>query len=86
MEKMIFHDGVLLNPSFMDYAMPTSIDIPPIEPIVVEVPSSNGPYGVRGSAEMPMIPVLAAVANAIHSATGVRLKEIPITRDKVIKK
>jgi xanthine dehydrogenase molybdenum-binding subunit len=86
MEKMIFHDGVLLNPSFMDYAMPTSIDIPPIEPIIVEVPSSNGPYGVRGSAEMPMIPVLAAVANAIRSATGVRLKEIPITRDKVIKK
>jgi xanthine dehydrogenase molybdenum-binding subunit len=86
MEKMIFHDGVLLNPSFMDYAMPTSIDIPPIEPIIVEVPSSNGPYGVRGSAEMPLIPVLAAVANAIRSATGVRLKEIPITRDKVIKK
>jgi xanthine dehydrogenase molybdenum-binding subunit len=85
MEKMIFHDGVLLNPGFMDYAMPTSIDIPPIEPVIVEVPSSNGPYGVRGSAEMPMIPVLAAVANAIHSATGVRLKEIPITREKIIK-
>jgi len=68
----------------MDYSIPTSLDIPPIVPIIVEVPSSEGPYGIRGSAEMPMIPVLAAVANAIHSATGIRVKEIPITRDKII--
>jgi len=85
MEKMIFDDGVLLNPGFMDYSIPTSLDIPKIVPIIVEVPSSDGPYGIRGSAEMPMIPVLAAVANAIHSATGIRIKEIPITRDKMLK-
>lgn len=85
MEKMIFDDGVLLNPGLMDYSIPTSLDIPKIEPIIVEVPSSDGPYGIRGSAEMPMIPVLAAVANAIHSATGIRIKEIPITREKVLK-
>jgi len=84
MEKMLFHDGVLVNPGFMDYSMPTSLDIPPIEPIIVEVPSVDGLYGVRGSAEMPMIPVLAAVANAIHSATGNRLKEIPMTRESII--
>jgi len=84
MEKMIFDDGILLNPGLMDYSIPTSLDIPPIEPIIVEVPSSDGPYGIRGSAEMPMIPVLSAVANAIHSATGIRVKEIPITRDKIV--
>lgn len=85
MEKMLFHDGILINPSFLDYSMPTSLDIPPIEPIIVEVPSVDGLYGIRGSAEMPMIPVLSAVANAIHSATGIRLKEIPITRESIIK-
>jgi xanthine dehydrogenase molybdenum-binding subunit len=74
MENYIFQNGIIQNPNFLDYRMPTALDLPFMEVLLVEVKSDIEPFGVRGVGEPPMIPTLAAVANAIHSATRVRLK------------
>jgi len=73
------------NTSLLDYRMPTAADVPPVETVLVEVGSPSGPYGIRAVGEPPMVPVLAAVANAIHSATGVRIKELPMTPEVILK-
>jgi CO/xanthine dehydrogenase Mo-binding subunit len=73
------------NPNFLDYRMPTAVDLPFINTLLVEVRSGIEPFGVRGVAEPPMIPVLATIANAIHSATGMRLKELPMTPETVLR-
>ena len=77
-------DGVMENPSFLDYRMPVASDLPMIETIIVEVPNPNHPYGVRGVGEVGIVPPLAAVANAIHDATGVRLRDLPMSPPKVL--
>jgi CO/xanthine dehydrogenase Mo-binding subunit len=84
MEEYIFDKGVMQNTSLLDYRMPTAADIPAVETVLVEVGSDAGPYGMRAVGEPPMIPVLAAIANAIHSATGVRIKELPMTPEVVL--
>ena len=81
-EGYIFKDGVLQNASLLDYRQPTAADVPNIDVGWVEVPS-DGPYGVRGVGEPPMVPSLAAMANAIHKATGARLKRLPMTPEAV---
>jgi CO/xanthine dehydrogenase Mo-binding subunit len=79
-EQMLYDDaGRLATASLLDYTLPGSAQVPPIEPVVVEIPSQSGPYGLRGVGEPPVIPVAAAVANAVSAATGRRLTEIPIT-------
>ena len=70
-------DGSLANASLLDYRMPTALDLPEIETILVEVPNPGHPYGVRGVGEVPIVPPLAAVANAIHDAAGVRVTALP---------
>jgi xanthine dehydrogenase molybdenum-binding subunit len=85
MENYIFEKGVMQNTTFLDYRMPTATDVPMIKVLIVEVDSSRGVYGLRHVGETPMIPVLAAVANAVHSATGVRFKELPLTPEAVLK-
>lgn len=75
--------GMLLNATLLDYRMPTALDVPPIEPVIVEVPASDGPYGIRGVGEAPIIPPLACLANAIYRATGARLKELPMTPEAI---
>lgn len=78
-EGLIFDDsGQLVTASLMDYALPRAAMVPPIDIILVEVKSENGPYGAKGIGEPPAIPGPAAVANAIKSATGVRISEIPV--------
>ena len=74
-----FYDenGVMRNGSLLDYRMPTTLDTPNIETIVVEVPHPGHPLGVRGVGECAIVPPLAAIANAIHDAIGVRLHELP---------
>ena len=72
-------DGVMENPSFLDYRMPVASDLPMIETIIVEVPNPRHPYGVRGVGEVGIVPPLAAVANAIHDATGVRMADLPMS-------
>jgi CO/xanthine dehydrogenase Mo-binding subunit len=76
-------DGQLLTSTLMDYALPHSQDIPTIAALLVEVPSGLGPFGARGVGEPPVVPVAAAIANAIHDATGARLTHIPMTPERV---
>lgn len=73
------------NASFLDYRMPTCLDVPLIETIIVEVPNPNHPYGVRGVGETPIVPPPAAVANAIYHAIGRRLTDLPMSPPKVWK-
>lgn len=78
-------NGKILNPNFTDYKIPTALDVPSImDPIIVEVPQPDGPFGARGIAEHTMIPVMPAVANAVENALGIRIKEVPITPEKII--
>jgi len=75
--------GTLLTASFSDYAIPKAMDVPPIHTVLVEVPSDFGPFGAKGVGEPPVIPVAAAVANAIADATGVRVSTLPITPERL---
>ena len=77
-------DGVMLNSSFLDYRMPTSLDLPKIETIVVEVPNVNHPFGVRGIGETGIVPPAPAVANAIADAIGARLYQTPMNPGRVL--
>ncbi|PPR31662.1 MAG: hypothetical protein CFH35_01526, partial [Alphaproteobacteria bacterium MarineAlpha9_Bin5] len=77
-------DGRLDNPGFLDYRIPVASDLPMIDTVLVEVPNPNHPYGVRGVGEVPIIPPMAAVANAISDALGVRLKDLPMSPPKVL--
>ncbi|MFH1568264.1 MAG: xanthine dehydrogenase family protein molybdopterin-binding subunit [Gemmatimonadota bacterium] len=77
-------DGSLANPTFLDYRMPTALDLPLVETILVEVPNEGSPHGIRGVGEVPIVPPMAAVANAICDAVGVRLTELPMSPDRVM--
>ena len=79
-------EGTMLNPTFLDYKLPTALDVPAIETVVVEVPSPHHPYGVRGVGENPVMPPPAAVANAIYRATGRRMDELPMTPTRILEK
>ena len=77
-EEYVYNDeGRMLNSSMLDYRMPTTLDLPEIETILVEVPNPGHPYGVRGVGEVPIVPPLAAVANAIYDAIGIRVRTLP---------
>ena len=84
-EYFMSDEGNVLNSSLLDYRMPTSLDMPMIEPVVVEVPNPGHPFGVRGVGESPLVPPLAAVANAIYDATGVRMNELPMSPGAISK-
>jgi len=77
-------DGQLLTSTLMDYALPLGKDIPTITALVVEVPSNLGPYGARGVGEPPVVPVAAAIANAIKDAVGARVTQMPMTPERVL--
>lgn len=83
-EEYWYNDkGQLMNASLLDYRMPTALDLPMIDTIMVEVPNPGHPYGVRGVGEVPIVPPAAALANAIYRATGVRMEELPMSPAKV---
>ena len=83
-EEYIYNqDGVMENAGFLDYRMPVALDLPMIEAVVVEVPNPKHPYGIRGVGENGIVAPLAAVANAIADATGVRLYSVPMSPPKV---
>jgi CO/xanthine dehydrogenase Mo-binding subunit len=63
--------------------MPVASDLPMIEPIIVEVPNPNHPYGVRGVGEVPIVPPMAAIGNAIAGATGIRMTDLPMSPPKL---
>ncbi|MCI0437886.1 MAG: xanthine dehydrogenase family protein molybdopterin-binding subunit [Chloroflexi bacterium] len=77
--------GVMRNSTLLDYRMPTSLDVPMIDTVIVEVPNPGHPFGVRGVGESPIVPPLAAIANAIHDATGVRLYNLPMNPAAIVK-
>lgn len=76
--------GQMLNSSFLDYRMPTSLDLPMIDTVIVEVANPSHPYGVRGVGETGIIPPPAAIANALYRAIGVRLNQLPMSPGKVL--
>ena len=76
--------GRMANSSFLDYRMPTTLDVPMIDAILVEVPNPGHPYGVRGVGEVPIVPPLAAVANAVADATGHRFTDLPLSPRRVV--
>jgi CO/xanthine dehydrogenase Mo-binding subunit len=84
-EEYVYNaDGVMENAGFLDYRMPVASDLPMIDTHIVEVPNPTHPYGVRGCGETPIVAPLAAVANAVRSATGVRIAELPLSPPRVL--
>jgi CO/xanthine dehydrogenase Mo-binding subunit len=85
-EEMIFDkEGRLLNPNLLDYRLMTTRDLPPIETIIVEVPSEEGPFGARIVGEPSIVAGLAAVGNAVAEATGTRVYDAPFTPERVLR-
>ena len=74
-----------MNPNFRDYVIPGPLDLPPIQPILVEPVEPNGPFGAKGIGEPALNPVPAAVANAIYNAIGVRFTDLPISPEKILR-
>ena len=85
-EEFIYDkNGRMDNAGFLDYRMPVASDLPSIDPIMVENPNPNHPYGVKGVGEISLVPALASIASAIAGATGKRLYELPMSPPKVLK-
>ena len=85
-EEYFFDDkGEMANSSFLDYRMPTSLDLPMIDTVIVEVANPGHPYGVRGVGEIPIVPPMAAMANAIYHAVGVRMDVLPMSPGNILK-
>ena len=84
-EEYFFDDsGKMMNPTFLDYRMPISLDLPMIDTVIVEVANPGHPYGVRGVGEVAIVPPMAAVGNAVSAATGNRMRSLPITPGKIL--
>ena len=77
-------DGRLQNTGFLDYRIPVASDVPMIDTVIVEVPNPSHPYGVRGIGETPIIPPMAAIANAVSQALDIRFTELPMSPPKVL--
>lgn len=84
-EKIVIDEGNNLSSLFADYLIPTAMDVPDVETIVLEVAEGKGPFGARGIGEAPVGPTAAAVANALADAVGVRLTELPMTPERVLR-
>ena len=78
-------DGRLANSSFLDYRMPTALDVPRIDTVMLEIPGDAHPFGMRGVGEVPIVPPMATIANAVSAATGVRMANLPITPGSIVK-
>ena len=86
MEYLVSRDGVILNPYLSTYLIPTSLDVPPrVKSVVLEYPDPIGPWGARGMAEMPFLPLAPAISAAIFDATGVWMDSQPFSAQKVVK-
>ena len=85
MEHLISHEGRIMNPFLSSYLIPTVLDVPlEVKSVILEYADPIGPFGARGMAEMPLIPLAPAIAAAVHDATGVWLDDIPMTPDRVV--
>jgi CO/xanthine dehydrogenase Mo-binding subunit len=84
-ERLILEKGEVMNPSFRDYKLLTAKDVIPIEPVIVETMDADGPYGAKGIGEPGLVPTAPAIANAIYDAIGVRIKDLPMTPERILK-
>ena len=83
-ENLIWKDGRVMNPTFLDYKIPTAKDVPEILMDLVEDGDPEGPFGAKGMAESSLIPTAPAIANAVYDAIGVRFRELPLTPERVL--
>jgi carbon-monoxide dehydrogenase large subunit len=83
MEEVAFDGGRTLNPTFLDYKIPTMVDVPDTDVIIVESGHDEGPYGAKGIGESAIAPVPAALGNAVYDAVGVQVKDLPIRAEKI---
>jgi xanthine dehydrogenase molybdenum-binding subunit len=84
-EELQVKEGRVLNPSLLDYRVPTALDVPKIEAVIVETEDPEGPFGAKGVGEQPTNPTAAAIANAVYDAIGIRIKSLPLTAEKVLR-
>jgi len=85
MEAQAFRKGVHKTPSMLDYKSPTTLETPEIHTMLVETDDPEGPFGAKEAGQGPLLPVMPAIANAVYQAVGVRVDELPITPDKILK-
>jgi CO/xanthine dehydrogenase Mo-binding subunit len=83
-EELVFSQGSIINPSLMDYKILSSLDTPVIEPIIIESPYENGPYGAKNAGEASTVATAPAVRNALVDALGVFIRDTPITPERVV--
>jgi CO/xanthine dehydrogenase Mo-binding subunit len=84
-EEYLFDaDGIMENAGFLDYRVPVASDLPMIDTQIIEVPNPSHPYGVRGVGETPIVAPLAAAANAVRDAIGIRLRELPMSPPRIL--
>ena len=84
-ERLILEKGEVMNPNFRDYKILTAKDIIPMEPVIIETVDEDGPYGAKGIGEPGLVPTAPAISNAIYDAVGVRIRDLPITPEKIRK-
>jgi CO/xanthine dehydrogenase Mo-binding subunit len=84
-EYVYGQDGRLQNPGFLDYRIPVCSDLPMIDTQILEIPNPNHPYGIRGVGETSIVPPLAAIANAVSNASGVRMTHVPMSPPRILK-
>ena len=86
-EEMVLEKGEVVNPNFLDYKVPSSLDVPSggnVQSMMAPVPHQEGPYGAKGFSEGGLVTVAPAIANAVFNATGVRIRDLPMTKEKVL--
>jgi len=83
-EKMKYYNGLLLNPNFLDYKIPTSVDTPPIDSTIIESIDPEGPFGAKECGEGALHPVIPAIANAVYDAVGYRITSLPINPEEIL--
>lgn len=84
-EEIVFRDGAQVNPNLSDYVLPTALDVPAMDVVVVEKYDPTGPFGAKGVGEPTSVPTAAAILNAIYDAVGVRITSLPATPEKVLR-
>jgi len=82
-EEIIVQDGKVMNPSFVDYKMPTAKDVPDLDIMFVEEPHPEGPFGAKGVSEPPLAPTAPCIANAVYNAVGVRIRDLPLKPERL---
>jgi len=83
-EEIKLEKGRVMNPNFRDYKILTAKDVIPVEPIVIEPGDEDGPFGAKGIGEPGLVPTAPAIANAVYDAIGIRIRDLPITPEKVL--